>query len=106
VTFRTSYGDAYADFHGLPRDSELRRAIADKALAGGFPHPQDEDVANLSMRLVQPELDRLTSAIQRVRDVHERRDSDTGSVYCDLCSNHGDITWPCTTIRALDGAEN
>ncbi|WP_329046965.1 hypothetical protein [Streptomyces sp. NBC_01422] len=42
-------------------------------------------------------------AIQRVRDLHEQRDSETGAPYCDACSNHGDITWPCATIRALDG---
>src|SRR5690242_14711646 len=43
---------------------------------------------------------------QRVRTLHERRDSEAGTgAYCDLCSNHGDITWPCATIRALDGTE-
>ncbi|MEU0624960.1 hypothetical protein ABZ329_29385 [Streptomyces rubiginosohelvolus] len=41
-------------------------------------------------------------AIQRVRALHEKRDSDAGTgAYCDVCSNHGDISWPCTTIRAL-----
>jgi hypothetical protein len=43
---------------------------------------------------------------QAVRDLHERRDSDTGKDYCDVCSNHGDIDWPCATIRALDGTES
>ncbi|MFE4915787.1 hypothetical protein ACFRCX_30245 [Streptomyces sp. NPDC056652] len=105
MTFRSRYGDAYADFHGLPRDSELRRAIADKALEGGFPHPQDEDVANLAMNIVQPELDRLASALQRARDLHERREGDSNSAYCDVCANHGDIAWPCATIRALNGTE-
>ncbi|WP_446458676.1 hypothetical protein [Streptomyces rochei] len=38
---------------------------------------------------------------QAVRDLHQRQpDAD----YCDLCSNHGDIDWPCATIRALDRA--
>lgn len=43
-------------------------------------------------------------AIHRVRDLHERRESDAGPgrAYCDVCSNHGDTTWPCATIRALD----
>ncbi|NJA56689.1 hypothetical protein [Streptomyces sp. NEAU-H3] len=39
-----------------------------------------------------------------VRKLHERinaEDADGG--YCDLCSNHGDIHWPCATIKALDG---
>lgn len=40
-------------------------------------------------------------ADRRVRDLHERRDSDTGSAYCDVCANHGDTVWPCATIRAL-----
>ena len=44
-------------------------------------------------------------AIHRVRALHERYESDGGGAYCNLCSNHGDIDWPCATIRALDGAE-
>jgi hypothetical protein len=43
-------------------------------------------------------------AVQRVRDLHEKRESEAGpGAYCDVCSNHGDTTWPCATIRALDG---
>ncbi|MFF1301080.1 hypothetical protein [Streptomyces sp. NPDC058296] len=45
-------------------------------------------------------------SIQRVRELHEKRDSDTGHPYCDVCSNHGDTDWPCATIRALDGTES
>ena len=41
-----------------------------------------------------------------VRDLHERCESDYSTVYCDLCSNHGDTTWPCATIAALDGTNN
>ncbi|MEU5824879.1 hypothetical protein [Streptomyces sp. NPDC047803] len=45
-------------------------------------------------------------AAQRVRNLHERRETEDGTgAYCDLCSSHGDINWPCATIRALDGAE-
>lgn len=40
-----------------------------------------------------------------VRKLHERREGDDGSLYCDLCSNHGDITWPCATVRVLSSAE-
>lgn len=36
---------------------------------------------------------------QAVRELHQHQpDAD----YCDLCSNHGDTTWPCATVRALD----
>lgn len=44
---------------------------------------------------------------QAVRDLHDRRDANdgAGSAYCDVCANHGDITWPCATIRALNGAQ-
>jgi hypothetical protein len=42
-------------------------------------------------------------AVQRVRELHQHQpDAD----YCDVCSNHGDIDWPCATIRALDGTES
>jgi len=69
MVFRTHYGDAFAEFHGLTKDSELRRAIADKALDAGFRHPQDDDIANLAMRLVQPELDRMEDENSRLRKV-------------------------------------
>lgn len=37
--------------------------------------------------------------VDAVRALHKHNvDAD----YCDLCSNHGDTTWPCATIRALD----
>lgn len=43
---------------------------------------------------------------QAVRDLHEKRESEAGTgACCDVCSNHGDITWPCATIRALDDTE-
>lgn len=69
MVFRTQYGDGYAAFHGLPKDSDLRRAIADKALTAGFTHPQDDDIANLAMCLVQPELDRLQARLDAVLDL-------------------------------------
>lgn len=43
------------------------------------------------------------AALNAVRALHQRQpDAD----YCDLCSNHGDITWPCPTIAALDAHTN
>jgi len=45
------------------------------------------------------ERDEAANAIDRVRALHQHNE-DAG--YCDLCSNHGDITWPCATIHALD----
>ena len=40
--------------------------------------------------------------IHQVRVLHRHnRDAD----YCDLCANHGDVDWPCATIRALDGEQ-
>lgn len=39
---------------------------------------------------------------EAVRQLHQHQpDAD----YCDLCSNHGDTTWPCATIRALNTTE-
>lgn len=53
----------------------------------------------------QQAVDAYRGSAQAVRDLHERREGTDGSAYCDLCSNHGDITWPCATIRALDSTE-
>ena len=36
--------------------------------------------------------------------VHEKRDGADGSLYCALCSNHGDIRWPCATVEAMERA--
>ncbi|MEW1754122.1 hypothetical protein [Streptomyces angustmyceticus] len=45
------------------------------------------------------ELTGANSALDRVRALHQHnRDAD----YCDLCSNHGDVAWPCATLRALE----
>lgn len=41
-------------------------------------------------------------AIDRVRALHTR---DEDADYCTVCSNHGDVQWPCATIAALDGAQ-
>ncbi|MEV4424021.1 hypothetical protein AB0K23_01330 [Streptomyces sp. NPDC049602] len=43
------------------------------------------------------------TAVNAVRRLHER-EPEAG--YCAVCSNHGDITWPCATIRALDAHTN
>ncbi|MFI7096748.1 hypothetical protein [Streptomyces lydicus] len=48
----------------------------------------------------EAERDEARAASDRARALHQRNE-DAG--YCDLCSNHGDITWPCATIAALDG---
>ncbi|MGY5127329.1 hypothetical protein [Streptomyces nigrescens] len=48
------------------------------------------------------EAEEHAAALDRVRALHEYiEDAD----YCDVCSNHGDIAWPCATIAALDGAD-
>lgn len=51
------------------------------------------------MTLTEAELIRLS-----VLEVHEKREGADGSVYCDLCSNHGDVHWPCATVEAMDQA--
>ena len=48
------------------------------------------------------ELSGAKAAIARVRSMHPRNE-DAG--YCGLCADHGDITWPCATTKALDGPD-
>ncbi|MFD3336071.1 hypothetical protein ACFWV1_26005 [Streptomyces sp. NPDC058700] len=74
------------------------------------PGPYDRECADI-VRVIEHALDSDETItihngrpgnVQAVRDLHQRQpDAD----YCDVCSNHGDITWPCATIRALDGIE-
>ncbi|MFF3547100.1 hypothetical protein ACFYXD_35345 [Streptomyces platensis] len=100
-----------ADFH-LGQEM-ARRQLAEKENArlraeldhwrpdgnDGYGHPVHWTVYNdMHHRALKAE-----GAIERVRALHERREADDGSTYCDVCSNHGDIAWPCATIRALDG---
>ncbi|MEU8682900.1 hypothetical protein [Streptomyces sp. NPDC048611] len=59
-------------------------------------------VADAEQRALRAELDDALASIKRVRSVHRRREGDSGSTYCEPCSNHGDIQWPCATIRALE----
>lgn len=43
------------------------------------------------------------AALARVRALHERRVDAGGEGYCYLCSDHGDISWPCKTVKAIEG---
>lgn len=43
--------------------------------------------------------ERAEATLTAVRALHER---DPEADYCVVCSNHGDITWPCATIAVLD----
>lgn len=109
---------------------DLRQRIADAIERDAErPAAEREGIIPAVLAIVQPELDRLSeytaeleeqviamgghqaaaeeheAAIDRVRALHERREGDDGSTYCDVCSNHGDVTWPCATIAALEGQE-
>lgn len=39
------------------------------------------------------------ATLNAIRALHER---DPEADYCVVCSNHGDITWPCATVAVLD----
>ena len=51
---------------------------------------------------LEAELVEVRSQIDRVRDLHTRYE---GGGSCEVCSNHGDVQWPCATLRALDSQE-
>jgi hypothetical protein len=42
---------------------------------------------------------------RRLRMVHRKRQASDGSWYCELCADHGDIQWPCETIRVMELAQ-
>lgn len=54
-------------------------------------------ISNKVAELLQPELDQIRGRIHALHVYVPEAD------YCDVCSNHGDITWPCATIAALGG---
>lgn len=111
---------------------DLRQRIA-KALYGTYGQQdrhRSNAIADAVLATVQPELERMSqtidylkrnirrsqeqvdgydqelagakAAIARARALHMYVE-DAG--YCDVCSNHGEVTWPCATIAALDGQE-
>ncbi|MFB7592377.1 hypothetical protein [Streptomyces sp. NPDC056169] len=43
--------------------------------------------------------ERAEATLTAIRARHERNPE---ADYCALCSNHGDITWPCATMAVLD----
>ncbi|MFD8545609.1 hypothetical protein [Streptomyces sp. NPDC059649] len=83
---------------GLRRADEHNNALMDEVqrYADGDERPVLWSVYNqMHLRAATAE-----GAIEWVRALHKHNE-DAG--YCDLCSGHGDITWPCATVRALDG---
>lgn len=51
---------------------------------------------------LEAELVAARSALDRVRAVHERIGGPGDDAFCYVCSNHGDIEWPCRTVAAID----
>lgn len=42
-------------------------------------------------------------AVDRVLALHHRIDASDDSWLCEVCSNHGDVFWPCATVKAVKG---
>uniref|UniRef100_UPI0030E0A33E hypothetical protein n=1 Tax=Streptomyces tubercidicus TaxID=47759 RepID=UPI0030E0A33E len=86
-----------ADFH-LGQEM-ARRQLAEKDVArlraelNGLAHEHGREIG----RAVEAE-----ASIGRARALHQHNED---ASYCDVCSNHGDLAWPCATIAALDGPE-
>lgn len=53
------------------------------------------------LREAHDEAARLRDALTAVRGVHAR---DEDADYCTVCSNHGDVQWPCRTVVAAGAA--
>lgn len=82
---------------------DLVAALADYPIAAWTP----DNLAGRVLRVMQPELDRLSAteaAIERVHELHRKASDGDTCVYCAPGQRLGyDTTWPCDTIRALDG---
>lgn len=70
------------------------QAEADLARYDEVQGEMNENAINLTRALARAEV-----TLTAVRDLHERNPE---ADYCAVCSNHGDITWPCATIAVLD----
>lgn len=85
---------------GLQRADEVVRemSLEVQRYAAGDEMPVLWSVYNrMHLRAANAEAD-----IHSARLLHKHNAEDD---YCDLCSNHGDVDWPCATIRALDGEQ-
>lgn len=51
---------------------------------------------------LEAELVGARSSVDRVRALHEQLGGRGEDAYCYVCSDHGDIDWPCATVAAID----
>lgn len=63
-----------------------------------------DQIAELEARVaeLEAELVSVRSSVDRVRAVHEQLGGTGEDAFCYVCSNHGDIDWPCRTVAAID----
>jgi len=92
--------DAEGDRDSWARDARQAGAEADQLRIQRHTYRRAWNSAKARARKQHTRAEQAEAAIARVRALHQHQpDAD----YCDLCSNHGDTTWPCATLRALDG---
>ncbi|HET6634405.1 MAG TPA: hypothetical protein VFH77_05190 [Streptomyces sp.] len=65
-----------------------------------------EDIATADQDVVEAQRHNdatceAAQALDRVRAVHERIGGPGDDAFCYVCSNHGDIDWPCATVAAI-----
>ncbi|MGO1791707.1 MAG: hypothetical protein ACTHZ5_15970 [Micrococcaceae bacterium] len=75
-------------------------------------HGDDWPWVHLSIETLVAERDEARSERDRARDIAVALEQQLAAVtalhvydaeagYCEVCANHGDIEWPCATVRAL-----
>lgn len=85
---------------GDPRGTLLGIAGILERTAGEIEqHQADTDGEYLALAQHTDTTCEAAAALARLRALHTHN-RDAG--YCNLCSDHGDIGWPCATIAALD----
>lgn len=87
-----------------------RDALEAAGMAGAY--GDDWPWVHLSIETLVADRDEARSERDRARDIAVALEQqlaavtalhvyDAGAGYCEVCANHGDIEWPCATVRAL-----
>jgi hypothetical protein len=102
-------GTRHIVYEGCHLDAEGRRHLNERGDGVAIEHrttPLLVEPPDWWQPYRKPTRDQLLTAVERVRALHNRWESDLGC--CAHCQDGmgTPLPWPCPTIRALDGTEN
>lgn len=103
---RHDMGEAWAEVARLRSALHEALTLAPDDVSWAVGHRAALVVENARLRGERDRARRIAVALeQQLAAVAALHTHNTDADYCDLCANHGDIQWPCATIRALNPQE-